>query len=80
MIQNKQPGASHSQASPPDSLLPARRVWERYGTTSRTLDRWLAREDLAFPKALMINGRRYWHESELIAWERARTVARVEVA
>ena len=61
-------------ASPPtehDRLLPARRVCERYDVTDRTLDRWLGREALAFPRPLRISGRRYWYERELVTWERA---------
>ncbi len=53
-------------------LLPARRVWERYGIADRTLDRWLTRSALEFPKPIVVNKRRYWHEDELIAWERGR--------
>jgi hypothetical protein len=52
--------------------LPARFVWERFGITSRTLDRWLADEELKFPRPLVINNRRYFDEIQLISWERAR--------
>lgn len=61
-------------------LLPTRKVWGRYDTTPRTLDRWLAREELGFPKPIVINGRRYWHENKLIEWERSRATAKAEVA
>lgn len=63
-----------------DLLLPARKTWERYGVTDRTLDRWLAREDLQFPKPTIVNGRRYWRLSELEAWERARASGKSEAA
>ncbi len=53
-------------------ILPAREVWQRYGVADRTIDRWLNRPELAFPRPIVINRRRYWNESELIAWERER--------
>ena len=64
----------------PRTLLPARRVWERYGITDRSLDRWILREGLRFPKPVVINGRRYWYEAELSAWERDRRSAAERVA
>jgi predicted DNA-binding transcriptional regulator AlpA len=75
MNYDMQLGASNSHAAPDELLLPARRVWERYGTTSRTLSRWISSEDLSFPKPIIINSRRYWRESELLAWERSRARA-----
>jgi predicted DNA-binding transcriptional regulator AlpA len=51
--------------------LPARQVWERFGVTDRTLDRWLANGDLGFPRPISINNRRYFDEREIVAWERA---------
>jgi len=36
-----------------------------------SLWRWLRDTELGFPKPLRINDRRYWHESELVAWERS---------
>ncbi len=53
------------------SFLPARRVWERYGVTSMTLQRWLTDPRLDFPKPVYIGRFRYWRLSELEAWERA---------
>ena len=55
-----------------EPLLPARRAWERFGVTPRTLDRWLQDERMSFPKPVVINSRRYWRESELAAWEQSR--------
>jgi hypothetical protein len=60
--------------------LPASKVWKRYGVTDRTLDRWLAKESLGFPKPLLINKRRYFREAELIDWERSRASSKSEVA
>ena len=51
------------------SLIPARRVWEHFNVTDRTLARWLDRPGMNFPRpAAVINGRRYWNESEIKAW------------
>jgi len=33
-----------------------------------TLWRWLRDPELGFPRPLVINGRRYWRESEIKAW------------
>jgi hypothetical protein len=51
--------------------LPAPKVCRRYDITPRTLDRWLEREALNFPRPLVINRRRYWPLDSLIAWELA---------
>jgi predicted DNA-binding transcriptional regulator AlpA len=59
-----------------DVRLPAKLVWQRYSVTDRTLDRWLTRPELRFPKPIaVINGRRYWSLAELEAWERERASA-----
>ena len=75
-------GAALAQSESPDSgpLLPARKVWERYDVTDRTLDRWLEREELGFPKPLVINGRRYFRQYEIESWERARAATKTEAA
>ena len=36
--------------------------------------RWLRNEELAFPRPLRINGRRFWKLADLEAWEAARAV------
>jgi hypothetical protein len=35
-----------------------------------TLWRWLRNEQLGFPQPIRINGRRFWSEEALSAWER----------
>jgi hypothetical protein len=55
-----------------DSFLPAMAVCGRYQITSMSLHRWLADEDMAFPKPLYFGRFRYWRVSELVAWERSR--------
>jgi hypothetical protein len=51
---------------------PTKKVLERYDITDRTLDRWLEDPELDFPRPLIINKRRYFSDSELVAWERKR--------
>lgn len=51
------------------SLLPAKKVWQRYSVSSRTIDRWLFQPTLSFPRPIIINRRRYWNEQDLIEWE-----------
>lgn len=58
-------------------LLPARRIWERYGVCSRTLDRWLGNAEIGFPRPIVLNSRRYWRQDDIEAWERRRAAARV---
>jgi MerR HTH family regulatory protein len=50
--------------------LPIRALCARYSVVDRTIDRWLDRGLL--PAPLIINGRRYWDETELEEFERAR--------
>ena len=60
-----------------NTLLPARVVWSRYGVVERTLARWLDDGRLCFPRPVLINGRRYWREADLVEWERSRVSAKV---
>lgn len=63
--------------------LPARLVWTRFGVTDRTLDRWLIDPKLAFPRPILIRGRRYFFLDEIEQWERGQargTVRSVEIA
>ena len=54
-------------------LLSARRVADRYSVHIRTLARWTARGVIPPPDEV-IAGRRYWHEHELEAADRRRTI------
>jgi hypothetical protein len=54
------------------SLVPSRKVLERYLICDRTLDRWVVNPALGFPKPVIINRRRYWRVADLAAWERVR--------
>lgn len=55
-----------------DALIAAKAVLARYGgICGMTLHRWVRDPDLNFPKRPLINGRRYWRLSELLAWASA---------
>ena len=57
--------------------LPTGQVAKRYGRNPRTIERWEQSAELAFPRPLIINKRKYWSLEELEAWERARAAATV---
>jgi predicted DNA-binding transcriptional regulator AlpA len=66
-----------------DRKITARSVANRFDISVRTLDRWILKPHLAFPKPVMfthdIAGRvsaRFWRLGDLIAWERAQAVNR----
>jgi hypothetical protein len=71
----------HAYACDPQSVdldqkMTARRVARRFDVSVRTIDRWLEKPHLAFPKPVMfthdISGRvanRYWKLGDLVAWE-----------
>ncbi|MDO6458043.1 transcriptional regulator [Celeribacter halophilus] len=48
------------------------------GVTNMTLWRWQRREDLNFPAPTMIGQRRYWKESDIIAWLDAQVASEAE--
>jgi predicted DNA-binding transcriptional regulator AlpA len=53
--------------------LNAAQVRRRYGGASdMALWRWLHDEKLGFPQPFRINGRRFWREADLAAWEQSR--------
>jgi predicted DNA-binding transcriptional regulator AlpA len=54
-----------------ETLVPARKIRERYGVSDMSLWRWLQSEKLRFPKPIRINGRRYWRVADIRAWEAA---------
>ena len=51
--------------------FPGRR-FARYHIADRTLDRWAADPEMGFPKPIIINGRRYFSEPQLVVFERKR--------
>ncbi len=59
---------------PTGQKLPTRLVCQRYGVSDRTIARWERDAGLNFPQALIINGRKYFSEDDLTAWDRANAV------
>ena len=66
-----------------ERMIQASRVAARYDISVRTLDRWIQKPHLDFPKPTMlihdIAGRvssRLWRLGDLIVWERAQAVKR----
>jgi K+/H+ antiporter YhaU regulatory subunit KhtT len=56
-----------------DRRLSTVAVATRYGVTVRTIERWLERPLLNFPKPdAVVNRRRYWQLSRLREWDRTR--------
>jgi hypothetical protein len=49
--------------------LPTREVCARYLVVDRTIARWIENPELDFPKPTSINGRNYFDEHELDAWD-----------
>jgi predicted DNA-binding transcriptional regulator AlpA len=50
--------------------LTSAQVCARYGGMSdMSLSRWLNDDELGFPKPIRINGRRFWKEADLAAWD-----------
>jgi hypothetical protein len=70
-----------------DQMVQTRSVAMRYDVSTRTIDRWLLKPNLAFPKPVMVTkdvtGRvaaRFWRLGDLIAWELTQAVKHAEVA
>jgi hypothetical protein len=70
-LQKSAAAAAAASAQVADCFLTAAQTRVRYGHVS---DMWLfrrLRDGSGFPQPLVVNKRRYWRLSELIAWERA---------
>jgi hypothetical protein len=63
-----------------DDRLPAAAVLRRYRIVDRTLKRWLDNPRLAFPRPLLVNGRRCFKAADLDQWERDRAASHREAA
>jgi len=56
-----------------NEYITRRTLRARFGDISEmTLWRWERNDNLAFPKALTINGRKYYSLEEIVTWERMR--------
>jgi hypothetical protein len=60
--------------------LPSRLVCQRYKICDRTLALWCLDPKLNFPQPMVVNNRKYFDENALDAFDRQRTVARMEGA
>src|SRR5262249_9133565 len=58
-----------ADADLPGCKLLTRHLCARYRVSDRTIDRWVKDPRLEFPQPLIINGRRYWDESEIAAFD-----------
>jgi predicted DNA-binding transcriptional regulator AlpA len=65
--------ANRPRGPPDDRLLTSRDIVERYSITKMTLWRWMHDAKMKFPLPIDVTKRRrYWKESEVTAWERAK--------
>jgi hypothetical protein len=55
-----------------ERFLSRRQQSERYGKSTKTIERWGADPSLGYPPEIDINGHRFRALSELQAWERKR--------
>jgi hypothetical protein len=56
--------------------LPTRNVCARYNVVPRTIARWERDPKLNFPQPTVINGRKYYDDDALTAFDRARAAQR----
>ncbi|MBW7964948.1 hypothetical protein [Bradyrhizobium sp. BR 10261] len=71
----------------PEQKIQIRGLTKRYDVTSRTIDRWLLKPHLDFPKPVMLvhdaSGRvshRYWRLGDLEEWDRRQAVSSADRA
>jgi predicted DNA-binding transcriptional regulator AlpA len=62
---------STTQANDKGRKLPTRQVCARYGVSDRTIARWVRDPNLNFPQPIVINGRLYFDDEALTAFDRA---------
>ena len=68
--------STRQESSSDRKFIIRRKLRARFGDISEmTLWRWEHDKKLAFPKALTINGRRYYDLAEIEEWERTRATA-----
>ncbi len=60
---------------PEKTYLPRPLVAQRYNITDRSIARWELDPELAFPKPMIVNGRKFFALDELETWERSRAAS-----
>lgn len=64
-------GSDDGDEAAPFRFLTGPAVCQRYNVSDMSIWRWLRDPTVNFPKpALIVRGRRYWAESDLVNWER----------
>jgi hypothetical protein len=56
-------------------LMTSRHVCERFNIVPRTLHRWDHNPDLGFPRAIIINGRKFWRRRDVEDFELLRSAS-----
>jgi hypothetical protein len=65
--------AEGGHPSPPGRKLPTRLLCKHFNVCDRTISRWQNDPKLGFPSPIVINGRKYFDETEVKQWERDRS-------
>jgi predicted DNA-binding transcriptional regulator AlpA len=69
---------TRTDLKPQNCKLQTRALCERYGVTTRTIDRWV--ETGVLPQPFRINRVRYWHEGDVEAFDQSRATAAASTA
>jgi predicted DNA-binding transcriptional regulator AlpA len=64
----------------PDRLITNPAVARLFCVAPRTIFNWVVRRELNFPRPLIIGARRYFSESEIIAWKAAHVLGAAPAA
>jgi hypothetical protein len=51
---------------------------ERFDKTTRTLGTWERTRPNGFPLPARVNGRKFWREDEIVAWEKSLIASKLE--
>jgi hypothetical protein len=57
--------------------LPTGAVAQRYGVSTRSVDRWWKDPGLNFPRPIIVRQRKYWAVTDLEIWERGRVAGQL---
>jgi predicted DNA-binding transcriptional regulator AlpA len=58
----------------PDRLITNPAVARLFSVAPRTIFNWVVRPELSFPRPLIIGARRYFSESQILAWKASRVM------